>query len=393
MKRSYVILTLIMLTALFSNSNLFAQTNWEDVVYLKNGSIIHGVIIEQTNVAIKIQTADKNIFTYKMDEIEKLTKEQTNQTYKTNVTIQTEKTNDTVKNETKIQTQNNKTKTLVYLKNGFSIEGTLLEKNDKTFKVKGADGKIYEYDTKDFLKEEEVKIAVESGKFSKKCYFTNITEISFLYGRAKFNTYEYGGINNENDAGFIGLQTINGIHIGKNNFLGIGLGINGHLMGYFDAFNYFYTYLRGEAIPEKVLHQSKAVYYLSFPVFLNYRNYFTRNKTQPFLGLDLGFLVSASSLNNMQKLTMLDCHPYTNLSFGVKFSITKNISMNVCAGYSFFYFTNTVVEGSRSSNYSYYDENGAYQYCSNIYVVESQKYRKDIYNNLNSFTLKAGFVF
>jgi hypothetical protein len=53
-----------------------AQTNYEDVVYLKNGSVIHGMIIEQVpNESIKIKTADRNIFIFKMEEIEKITKE------------------------------------------------------------------------------------------------------------------------------------------------------------------------------------------------------------------------------------------------------------------------------------------------------------------------------
>jgi len=55
----------------------FGQNNYQDVVYLKNGSIIRGVIIEQVpNKSIKIETADRNVFVYQMDEIEKLAKEQ-----------------------------------------------------------------------------------------------------------------------------------------------------------------------------------------------------------------------------------------------------------------------------------------------------------------------------
>ena len=47
-----------------------------DVVQLKNGSIIKGTIIEQVpDSQIKIKTKDENIFVYKMDEIEKITKE------------------------------------------------------------------------------------------------------------------------------------------------------------------------------------------------------------------------------------------------------------------------------------------------------------------------------
>lgn len=52
------------------------QNNYEEVVYLKNGSVIHGVIIEQIpNTSIKIKTYDGNIFAFKIDEIEKITKE------------------------------------------------------------------------------------------------------------------------------------------------------------------------------------------------------------------------------------------------------------------------------------------------------------------------------
>lgn len=52
------------------------KSEYVDVVYLKNGSVIKGMIIEQTpNVKIKIQTKDGSIFVYKMEEVEKMTKE------------------------------------------------------------------------------------------------------------------------------------------------------------------------------------------------------------------------------------------------------------------------------------------------------------------------------
>lgn len=48
----------------------------EDVVYLKNGSIIRGLIIEQIpNESLKIQTKDRNVFAFTFDEILKITKE------------------------------------------------------------------------------------------------------------------------------------------------------------------------------------------------------------------------------------------------------------------------------------------------------------------------------
>jgi TM2 domain-containing membrane protein YozV len=51
--------------------------NYEDVVYLKNGSIIRGLIIEQIpNQTIKIQTKDRNVFVFTITEIEKIAKEE-----------------------------------------------------------------------------------------------------------------------------------------------------------------------------------------------------------------------------------------------------------------------------------------------------------------------------
>jgi hypothetical protein len=68
---------LIFLIGLLWFSNLLVNAqNLEEVVYLKNGGIIRGTIIEQIpNKSIKIQTKDGNVFVYNMDEVEKLTKE------------------------------------------------------------------------------------------------------------------------------------------------------------------------------------------------------------------------------------------------------------------------------------------------------------------------------
>ena len=63
---------LLILTILF---NFVLSQVYEDVVILKNGSEIHGIIIEQKpNEYIKIQSGE-NIFVYQMSEIELLRKE------------------------------------------------------------------------------------------------------------------------------------------------------------------------------------------------------------------------------------------------------------------------------------------------------------------------------
>ncbi|WP_157378250.1 hypothetical protein [Arenibacter latericius] len=68
------ILVLVVFT--FISMSTMAQDNYRDVVYLKNGSVLRGVITEQhPNVSIKLETADQSIIVFQMEEIEKIAKE------------------------------------------------------------------------------------------------------------------------------------------------------------------------------------------------------------------------------------------------------------------------------------------------------------------------------
>jgi hypothetical protein len=72
-----IALVLCLVISLIFAIPISAQTTQDDVVYLKNGGIIRGLIIEQIpGETIKIQTKDRSIFVYKFNEIEKITKEQ-----------------------------------------------------------------------------------------------------------------------------------------------------------------------------------------------------------------------------------------------------------------------------------------------------------------------------
>ncbi len=71
MKTHFILALLVSLFTL----TVSAQT-YEDVVYLKNGSIIHGMIIEHVpNVSLTIKSSE-NLFVYKLDEIAKYTREE-----------------------------------------------------------------------------------------------------------------------------------------------------------------------------------------------------------------------------------------------------------------------------------------------------------------------------
>jgi TM2 domain-containing membrane protein YozV len=73
MKRINLLLCLLCLS-IFS---IKAQQVYEDLVFLKNGSIIRGIIIEQIpNQSLKIQTKDGSVYTYNIADVEKMTKEE-----------------------------------------------------------------------------------------------------------------------------------------------------------------------------------------------------------------------------------------------------------------------------------------------------------------------------
>lgn len=62
--------------SLFALVQLVSGQQMIEILHLKNGSKIKGMIIEQVpNVSIKIQTSDGSVFVYQISEVEKITKE------------------------------------------------------------------------------------------------------------------------------------------------------------------------------------------------------------------------------------------------------------------------------------------------------------------------------
>ena len=69
--KKFLLTTVFILTA----TVLFAQ-NLQDVVHLRNGSIIRGTIIEQVpNQSLTIETADRSLFVFAIDEVERISRE------------------------------------------------------------------------------------------------------------------------------------------------------------------------------------------------------------------------------------------------------------------------------------------------------------------------------
>lgn len=66
----------LLIALMLSATGAMAQKNVE-TVYLKNGGIVKGDIIEQVpGQSLKIKTKDGNVFVYQMDEVERITKEE-----------------------------------------------------------------------------------------------------------------------------------------------------------------------------------------------------------------------------------------------------------------------------------------------------------------------------
>jgi TM2 domain-containing membrane protein YozV len=85
-----VILGLVI--TLICSATLIAQSATDDVIYLKNGSVIRGSIIEQIpNQTLKIQTKDGSVFVFKYNEIDKITKEQSAQVSRQSANYKTKK--------------------------------------------------------------------------------------------------------------------------------------------------------------------------------------------------------------------------------------------------------------------------------------------------------------
>lgn len=68
--------TFFVVMMLFGISLFVQAQGYVDVVYLKNGSIIRGHVIEQVpDEELKIKTYDGSLFIYRMDEVERIVKE------------------------------------------------------------------------------------------------------------------------------------------------------------------------------------------------------------------------------------------------------------------------------------------------------------------------------
>ena len=138
------------LTAFALASQVCAQ-QMEDVVHLKNGSVIRGMIIEQVpDESLKIQTQDGSLFVYTMDEIAKAS----------------------AKNQ------------VVYLKNSSVIRGATIEQTlGVSLKVQTQDGSLFVYTMDEIARmAKEPKMGTDEHIPAKKDTPATWVEIGTLFG-------------------------------------------------------------------------------------------------------------------------------------------------------------------------------------------------------------------
>ncbi len=223
---------------------------YQDVVYLKNGSIVRGVIIEQVpGQSLKIQTTDGSQFVYQMAEVQKMTKELPTQRQP----LQRPK----YQSSTVVPTKSTKTTKFF---------------NDWTIRYKG---------------EFNIGYAIAGSKFDVKYTYDDNGRIE-----------EYGGKGSGTVLSRPLFETIHGVEIGPYLFVGAGIG----LQYYCGKTNNYRDVL---AITDEVYNKAERWNGVMLPIFANVKfMYPINNDFVPYLNLGLGGSIGCySSFNARHTVT------------------------------------------------------------------------------------------
>jgi len=235
MKKIIILMQIIFLFAFFQNT--FAQ---KKVIYLNNGSVIRGKIIDSTETKIRIQTKTEDIWAFEKSEIQKI----------------------------------------------------------------------------EFLKKQNYNYAG----------FQNFSSLGFLIGQNYYNPVLS-----------LSLTTINGFYLNKENYLGLGVGIE-----YFE--------------------------YTIYPIFVDFKYFMTNKKISPFIDLQAGY----SFATNYYNFGYQERNGGLNLNgeFGFRNNISSNFAMTYSFGYHFQKLT-----------------------YNNMYYEWGGNYTSEIIRYYNRCFFKIGFVF
>jgi sRNA-binding regulator protein Hfq len=218
--------------------------NTSDVVYLKNGNVMRGTIVEQIpGKTISLITKDGNLMVLRVDDVRTIRQSQ-NPAGWSNISVSGNSQN------------------VVYLKNGSVIRGTIIEQiPGKTISLKTKDDNIMVF----YLDEiDRIGVSpVSGGSRGLRQGYKGILELDYAIGTGDWKVDR------------LNLQFINGYQV--NPYFSLGIGTGAHY--YFDA--------------EAVL----------IPVFADFRANFIDNAVSPYLAFDIGYSFDAT--NDFKGLGML----------------------------------------------------------------------------------------
>jgi len=307
------------------------NTYYEDVVYLKNGTIVKGAIIEQIpNVSLKIQTREENIFVYKMDEVEKITKELLQQ-----------------KGKTQLGSQKQANEDVVCLKNSSIIKGIIIEQiPNVSLKIQTREGNIFVYKM-DEVEKITKELLQQKGKTQLGSLLQTNQYSSFNKPKGYLGLIEVeGGFGfGEWAAGRFGISLINGYRAIPQFAFGFGIGTR----------IFFYNYYARQGEMRNTDY--------GMPFFLHLRSDLLSKKTSPYIALNFGYNLSFGGY-----FSGVLVEP----SLGVSFNIADRSRLNIGLVFP--------INGLSYWEYRYND----YGYQESYRHVNSMGY---------GITLKVGFSF
>ena len=247
-------ITLLFALLLATTFGSFAQ-DYQETVYLTDGSIIKGFILEQVpDDYLKIETASGKIYIIDMYEVEKITKERPRTRTQTQTQTQAQ-TRTRTQPRTQPRTQTQSVNRRQY-NNQYNYPGSRNTRRESQ--------RYYEDDDDDYTNYNNRQYS----SFPNKGY-KGFIDLGFSYG-TKSNVGDYE-MNGENRLEF---STSHGYFFSPYFFLGLGVGFH-----FYTGYNYegeYYSY-------DEVL--------VEIPIFAHARFHFLDKKVSPFADIKLGYSV------------------------------------------------------------------------------------------------------
>jgi hypothetical protein len=235
-------ITLLFALLLATTFGSIAQ-DYQEIVYLTDGSMIKGFIIEQVpNDYLKIETASGKIYTIDMYEVERITKERPRT-----------RTQSQARTQTRTQPQNVNRR---QYSNQYNYTGTRNTRRDSQ--------RYYddEYDDYNNYNNKQYSSFPNRG-------YKGFIDLGFSYGtKSNVGDYEMSGENR------LEFSTSHGYFFSPYFFLGLGVGFH-----FYTGYNYEGEYYSYDEVAVEI------------PIFAHIRSHFIDKKVSPFVDVKLGYSV------------------------------------------------------------------------------------------------------